>query len=61
MKSRKNHFPIGRTGITQSVKEQVVNIPNQPVMNSDQPLRHREPIRIEEFKEKKKKSKYQRQ
>jgi len=55
----KHHCHIGRTGITQCAKEQVLLIPNQPI--NPEPIRHTQPIKMEYFgKDKKKKSKYQR-
>jgi len=56
----KHHFAIGRIGVVQSPPEQVLLLPNQPI--EPEPIRHSEPIKREHFeKDKKKKSKYQRE
>jgi hypothetical protein len=57
--NRHHHHAIGRTGITQNTKEQVLLVPNAPI--NPEPIRHTEPIKMEKFFEKKKKSKYQRE
>ena len=58
--NRAHHYAIGRTGITQNAKEQVLLVPNAPI--NPEPIRHTEPIKIEKFfNDKKKKSKYQRE
>jgi len=60
MKAR-NHFHFTRGNIQQTAPmETVYNIPNQPI--EAEPIRHREPIKMEKFQmEKKKKSKFQRE